>query len=83
MGLGFLNGWTSIAFTGQQSSQLKQVQQSCGYFTFALFSSSMTITSPGQKRAQMPHPMHAFLSIFRIIPTPPGSLQTIVLQGHP
>ena len=67
MGLGFLKGCTSTAFTTQANSQLKQVQQSWGYLIFAFFVSSMMITSPGQIISQTPHPMHARSSIFRII----------------
>jgi hypothetical protein len=67
MGFAFLKGWTSIAFTGQASSQLKQVQQSGRCATLALFDSSISITSPGQKTAQIPQPMQAFSSIVRII----------------
>jgi hypothetical protein len=36
MGLGFLKGCTSTAFTGQAISQLKQVQQSWAYLISAL-----------------------------------------------
>jgi hypothetical protein len=67
MGFGFLKGWTSTAFTGQASSQLKQVQQSAGYFILARFVWSMMMTSPGQIMAHISHPIHAFLSISRII----------------
>jgi hypothetical protein len=67
MGLGFLKGCTSTAFTGQAISQLKQVQQSWAYLISALLSASMTITSPGQIISQILQPTHAFLSILRIM----------------
>jgi hypothetical protein len=67
IGFGFLKGCTSIAFTGHDTSQLKQVQQSWGCLISAFPSSFISITSPGQKRAQLPHPTHAFASILRII----------------
>ncbi len=72
MGFGFLKGWTSIALTGQESSQLKQVQQSDLYLIAAFPVSSISMTSPGQNSAQMPQPMHASLSIFRIIVLTPS-----------
>jgi len=59
MGRGFRKGCTSMAFTGQAISQLKQVQQSWAYLIRAFFSSSMTITSPGQIIAQIVQPTQA------------------------
>jgi hypothetical protein len=73
MGLGFLKGCTSTAFTGQAISQLKQVQQSWANLISALLSASMTITSPGQIISQIVQPTHALLSILRIMELPPCS----------
>ena len=67
MGFGLRKGCTSMAFTGQAISQLKQVQQSCGYLILAFLVSSMTITSPGHISAQIPHPTQDRSSILRII----------------
>jgi hypothetical protein len=71
IGFGFLKGCTSTAFTGHDTSQLKQVQQSSGYLISAFPCSLISMTSPGQKRAQLPHPTHTFASILRIIVFPP------------
>jgi len=71
IGFGFLNGWTSTALTGQTISQLKHVQQSCGYLMTAFSPGAFTsMTSPGQTIAQAPQPMHTSFSIFLIIFSP-------------
>jgi hypothetical protein len=56
-----------MALTGHAISQLKQVQQSFAYAISALFRSFIPITSPGQIISQIPQPMHAFWSIWRIM----------------
>jgi hypothetical protein len=66
IGFGFLKGCTSMALTGHATSQLKQVQQSCGYLISAFPCPSIAITSPGQNSAHIPQPIHAVESIFRI-----------------
>ena len=70
MGFTFRNGCTSIACTGHAISQLKHVQQSRECSTLALLASSMTMTSPGQNKEQIPHPMQTLRSILRIILSP-------------
>jgi hypothetical protein len=71
MGLGFLKGCTSTAFTGQAISQLKHVQQSWAYLISALHSASMTMTSPGQIISQIVQPTQTLLSILRIMELSP------------
>jgi len=71
-----------MAFTGQASSQLKQVQQSWGYLMAAFSSASMTMTSPGQIISQIVQPTHAFLSILRIIFISPCQLSFYVRKNR-
>jgi len=56
--------WILMASTGQSRRQEPQCQHSSGYLTAGIFcSSSKWMTSNGQWKSQIPHPLHLFRSM--------------------